>query len=83
MGRPAATESTHLCVERMTNDPCGQITLPENQTCVASSCVYDKVTTGACVALRNGGETCGNASLAQCNRSLTCRDGMCTPTECP
>jgi len=79
----ACDASTHSCVERSTNDPCGQINLPETQTCVASSCVYQTVTTGTCLAYRNDGESCGTTSTANCSASSRCRSGTCSPTECP
>jgi hypothetical protein len=78
----ACDASTNTCVERKTNDPCGQINLPETQSCIASSCVYKTVTTGTCVDLAKDGESCG-AGMPGCAVSLTCRSGACSPTECP
>jgi hypothetical protein len=79
----ACDASTHTCVERKVNDPCGQLNLPENQTCVEGSCVYDTNTTGTCVAFRKDGETCGAQGMANCGAASYCRNGICSPIACP
>jgi hypothetical protein len=79
----ACDASTQTCVERRTGDPCGQITLPENQVCLESSCIYQAKTSGTCVAKQQDGQSCGTASTPTCLASSTCRAGTCSPTECP
>jgi hypothetical protein len=77
----ACDAATNTCVERKAGDPCGQINLPENQTCVESTCIYNAKTSGICTAYQPDGQPCGSG-MPSCQAGSSCRNGTCGPTEC-